>query len=890
MSARFWSRLQVLLQDQRSFAASSLRVPKREEDASGDAQVAALLQGQCARARSVDAAIRKACDYVDGLQDVVDTLSEVRAEGEGSVPVVEIVHYGLKPQGENDLHDWAFQRLKEGAGSDVVPVVEVDASSSAPKEDANEDEVTRFTSLCDGVFEADVSLLDLQLSGAILAGRKVMRSWKECVDLCVKIVAALDGKGKKMSAERIDRLKISMERADASAEKARAKADVAVKRAAALAAKTAERMRAAKRQDEEVIARKESVSKEKEQRRKKLLEEKEQQRKQASFMKKFVQPVVAKEAPLPEQILSDAILVDGPGVGGHMQFSAGDRPGPTGNPACQSKAKHYASAPGAEPSVTDVRTQQGAILGPTADPVSQSRISDSASRDSENHVPSLVLVSLPKPSSPENFPVSRWLQSAIRFLSVGEIDVACSMFQTRLERQGSSLQELILSSRLRRLGAEARLPALLRYHRRTRRENRPDLAPRFARRRADLRGHAGERFGYAPIKLLQFHGELRPPYIGTVRRQSAAVRARRPLARDSLLDYGYDSADEWEEDENDRGESLSDDDKDKELEEAELQNLGMLNSESETDDDDFLDDGDADIRATDNAEREITEDFDDGVDDGEPASARPGHPVIIDVDNVTASTLKRVHGGALEELDIAVHRKRKRLSKGGLRPPRIVVVGPVLYQDFPDCILDRYPVRLHDGALPVADDDLNEGQSFDLVHSPSTNRGTQTTSRRRREVLQGQCLDDVARIVHGSSRGRDAIVEIVLSDRRKRNLQVPTKAEVHRAIDRLASRSKNAPWQLRDPLITSRLGLSHPSTRNAESSAKSFCATPTTPQLASDASEHVADVRPHEQGPTGIFRRRESTCNEIFVARDADSLSNTKSSLVEPGNAVVRSE
>ncbi|XP_059090236.1 chromatin assembly factor 1 subunit A-B-like [Tigriopus californicus] len=64
-------------------------------------------------------------------------------------------------------------------------------------------------------------------------------------------------------------------------------------------------------------------------------------------------------------------------------------------------------------------------------------------------------------------------------------------------------------------------------------------------------------------KLLQFDDNLRPAYWGTWSKTSNVVGPRRPFAQDSgLLDYEYDSGDDWEEEE--PGESLSDAENDKE--------------------------------------------------------------------------------------------------------------------------------------------------------------------------------------------------------------------------------------------------------------------------------------------------------------------------------------
>ncbi|KAJ3052083.1 hypothetical protein HK097_006909 [Rhizophlyctis rosea] len=63
-------------------------------------------------------------------------------------------------------------------------------------------------------------------------------------------------------------------------------------------------------------------------------------------------------------------------------------------------------------------------------------------------------------------------------------------------------------------------------------------------------------------KLLQFGGEIRPPYWGTFSKRSVHISGRRPLGHDPSLDYEVDSADEWEEDE--PGEELKSEDEEEE--------------------------------------------------------------------------------------------------------------------------------------------------------------------------------------------------------------------------------------------------------------------------------------------------------------------------------------
>ncbi|KZO95215.1 hypothetical protein CALVIDRAFT_181345 [Calocera viscosa TUFC12733] len=62
-----------------------------------------------------------------------------------------------------------------------------------------------------------------------------------------------------------------------------------------------------------------------------------------------------------------------------------------------------------------------------------------------------------------------------------------------------------------------------------------------------------------PVKLLQFHDNIRPAYFGTWTRSSAAVGARAPFARDiTTFDYSYDSGDDWDE-EDEGGEDVMSD-------------------------------------------------------------------------------------------------------------------------------------------------------------------------------------------------------------------------------------------------------------------------------------------------------------------------------------------
>ncbi|KAI3705986.1 hypothetical protein L1987_76238 [Smallanthus sonchifolius] len=88
-------------------------------------------------------------------------------------------------------------------------------------------------------------------------------------------------------------------------------------------------------------------------------------------------------------------------------------------------------------------------------------------------------------------------------------------------------------------------------------------------------------------QLLQFDKSHRPAFYGYWPNKSEVVRARRPLVKDSDLDYEIDSDEEWEEEE--PGESLSD--CEKEEDENMEENLSKADDEDESEDGFFVPDG-----------------------------------------------------------------------------------------------------------------------------------------------------------------------------------------------------------------------------------------------------------------------------------------------------------
>ena len=98
------------------------------------------------------------------------------------------------------------------------------------------------------------------------------------------------------------------------------------------------------------------------------------------------------------------------------------------------------------------------------------------------------------------------------------------------------------------------------------------------------------------VKLLQFHENYRPPFFGTWNKNSAAITARNPLKQDTgLLDYEYDSDDEWEEEE-EGDECLSDEEEDEECmsEAADEDEEGWLVPDGHLSEDEGVDDEEKD--------------------------------------------------------------------------------------------------------------------------------------------------------------------------------------------------------------------------------------------------------------------------------------------------------
>ena len=98
-----------------------------------------------------------------------------------------------------------------------------------------------------------------------------------------------------------------------------------------------------------------------------------------------------------------------------------------------------------------------------------------------------------------------------------------------------------------------------------------------------------ERWFHHKMRTLSFHTDTRPAYVGTISKKSRVITGRRPFAKDvELLNYEYDSEEDWEEEV--EGEDLNDTDE----EEEEGGGNELVYDDFFCRDDDYGSDGDGD--------------------------------------------------------------------------------------------------------------------------------------------------------------------------------------------------------------------------------------------------------------------------------------------------------
>lgn len=543
------------------------------------------------------------------------------------------------------------------------------------------------------VFEAEVSCLPVDIVEPLLKARKFMRKSKSRVDLCVKILVAMEGRGRRIAASSMDKLKLQFEKAELSANQ--------------------EVERDTLRKEKHRI-RVERVKRGKAEQRKR-----KRQSAQANFMMKFIK-------------------------------------------------KDDDSRP-------------------------------ASSSSSSPPLPNRDGVPLQSTSHSDSTSLSWRLQIQ---LSPPTVETMDRQFRPSPE-QRPGLQPHLKQCLERRKIAVQRLQTLLKEQRKLRRSNMDNSNIRFSEQRAEVRGRG--RTG--PIKLLQFDENHRPAFFGTFSERSKIVYARKPLAREQGLDYDYDSADEWDDEE--EGEDLLGIEAEKELANEEDELRRLYGSDDE-DDDDFLDDADAvddddDAEGADGEEDEKTAASNAMQEGNAPAAAETAGSDVVDLTLAPIKGAKQESGVKRMATDVPGRRHRKR-RKGLFK--QSVAVSAVSIPNGEASPLDRYAVTTFNGPAPI--------QMFNpFVYDPSTIAAEHLKAKAPSiRTYRPSTMDDksklelAASLIRGGS--KDKMLVQFCEDRRKRGLKVPNKAEVSRAIAEIATWEKRdgdsrPRWHLNDAQMASKV-------------------------------------------------------------------------------------
>lgn len=795
MADMYWDRLRSLLGEAQG-ATRELVVS--DEERSGEwtgkgvpGQIALALQGRFERgAQSVRDAVRSAGDVWEGVWP---------GEGMG-----EYVSYGCK----GDSLPWVKQKLVPAA-----PVIALDADNGVLDVDsgavcASEEEldlVDREISL--RVWDSDVALLPIPVAERLVKARKRMQKITNRIDVCVKILAAVEGHGRKVCKAALDKLKLSLEKAEAAAERARkndeaarAKREKAIEAARAKQAKVAEMALAKQEKAAEAVRAKQAKTGEavrasaaKEKQAKKKNKSTEAQKK---FMDRFLHKKTALES---ARTVSSAPALVGPSTDAAATTDATVR---------QDVILVYDSSADLDSKVVTIATDVN------ANPFGARK---------RNTGPFPLL------RDRELMTVSWWLMCGILFPSEEDLDAEGQLFSARHPSPSKpsleNLRDHLAICANRRLVAQQTLNLTLRCYRSARTVMRDDRTPRFVSKRADGRGRTSEN--NIPIKLLQFAENYRPAFSGTVKRRSSPVKGRRPLAKDPDLDYNYDSEEEWEDEDGDDGENLSDADADKETEKEDAE-LKILFGSDDEEDDDFLDDDGDDISGDEGS---------DGRGDGEnctiDANKRGGAGDPMAVVDLSQSSTMKLQLGSIGKRKTSAYgsvKKRRRRNGNSQMLQKVVMEGVAFADPGQPSPLDRFPVTRSDGDPvitmynPVADAEVE-----------ATKAKAGPGRRGPRSHLGADGRLDLARILTGCAVGRDKVIEQFWASRRAQGLQLPTRAELGRVIAEIAVREKRpgdvrARWYVTDVTVAAQLRDLSPDSRQTSIVAVLDSSSPATPR------------------------------------------------------------
>ncbi|KAJ2080751.1 hypothetical protein H4R24_002842 [Coemansia sp. RSA 988] len=389
------------------------------------------------------------------------------------------------------------------------------------------------------------------------------------------------------------------------------------------------------------------------------------------------------------------------------------------------------------------------------------------------------------------------------------------------------------------------------------------------------------RLRMAPIKLVQFHGNRRPAYLGTCSKTLQHVSGRRPFVQDTnVLDYDIDSDAEWEaededgedlqseEDDDDDDDDEDDDDFDEESgfvvgEGDALPRLGGLTDDSDVDESDFNSEDESVEEVNPDEEVVCVSDIDvndmdvDGA--GVCAVDTPGVAIGSMGNCLPApkkSTRRPKHGPQLQ-------RRRKVV------PLTPVVVGLVFDKADPEqsntmdiCsstsenqpllgegaskthLLDSLTVFTIGNSMPLCistdpDDMWVDKKGGDIGGEPNSNTDAAGAGIRRGKIITEDDLGALVRIVHESPLGVSRLVEEL-----KHAIPKATKAQIERLIYEHAKKERRPAttrllWYVNSELVSkiTGLGISGCTRPPSDSSSSAFPESAPKRQRITDSLE-----------------------------------------------------
>lgn len=634
------------------------------------------------------------------------------------------------------------------------------------------------------VFEAEVVCLPVESIDALLAARKAMRSLRSRIDKCVRIIAAMEGRGRRKAQSALDKLKVALEKAEI-----RARAELSRSKKMS----SEESVREAKFSDGEpklgtpcnagTPSSKRTAS---EAKRKRDLA---QQNAQASFMMRFVR---------------------GKTVGCSPFKYDGD----------QSDSRDNKVNNGVDEELTASHEVDRPREGCYAATIAEDR---------------------------DVMSVSWWLRSCMSAIPPEDLDKAWSVGENDCcnlkTLDANHLKAHLRECSLRRKVALRQVSSILRKYRKGRKDHAADRNPFLVLKRSDCRATCGGN----TVKLLQFDENHRPAYYGTWFRRSATATGRRPFGKDSSLDYDYDSEEDWDEEEDGENLSDPEADDERAAEDAELRKLyGSDESDDEDFEETGDEDDEGNDLDGDGSENEIVNNgIDGGGGDELPSNSQESCVDIIGVkkaidfggeyseesNTVNPETGKggssNAHmSGTVTENDGSVAAVRNciqdmKRGKGSIGTKRsekrrklrtvqsVIIEGPCLRMDqTANCSsLDQYPVTMlsDSNAIEMFNPFVMDTCSMAGEHP----RGRSPGLKSSRAAMDQLARRELALAVEKGSKhshSRDKIVSEFCLAREAQGQHIPSKNEIVRTINEMATFGKRegdtkACWYLNSPVV-----------------------------------------------------------------------------------------